>query len=261
VNPDEKNGKPLIEFQSVSLGYGRVPILSELEFSIYEADFLGIVGPNGAGKTTILRGILGLLRPQRGHICYRGHDSRDAFHFGYVPQRQTVEEIFPLSVLDVTLMGRYARMGRGRPSDEDRRAAEESLRATGMLSKAARPYRDLSGGQKQRTLIARALVSDPDMLVLDEPTSGMDLSGEASVMELIDDLHRERSITVVMVSHQLNTVAKWVKHLGILHEGHLETGRLGEILTDATLERVYGPGARVIDVDGQRVVLPPHGES
>lgn len=251
----------LVEFRGVSLGYGARPVLAGLDFVIREGDFLGIVGPNGAGKTTILRGVLGLLRPLRGSVLYRGSPLSGNFHFGYVPQRQTVEELFPLSVHDVVLMGRYRRMGHRRVGATHAEMVSRSLAATGMEEFVHAPYRDLSGGQKQRVLIARALASEPEVLVLDEPTSGMDLAGEVSVMSLVDRLHRERRLTVVLVSHQLNTIAKWVHDVGILHEGALDVGPLDIILTTGSLERVYGKGARVVQLDGHRVVLPPEREN
>jgi len=228
-------------------------VVNGLDLVVSGGDFLGIVGPNGAGKTTVLRGVLGLLEPRRGRV------TRDpGLHFGYVPQRQTVDLLFPLSAQDVVLMGRYRRRGLGRrPTARDRSAAREGLEAAGVGSLGDRPFRTLSGGQKQRVLIARALVSQPDVLVLDEPTSGMDLAGETAVMGLLRRLHRERELTVLMVSHQLNTVVRWVHQLGFLHEGRLLTGSLPDVLTDEALQDLYGPGVHVREVDGQWVVLPP----
>lgn len=243
---------PLIRFEGASLGYGSQTILRDLDLTVQPGDFLGIVGPNGSGKTTILRGILGLLEPTTGQMV-----RDDDLHFGYVPQRQTVDLLFPLSVEEVVLMGRYRRIGWGRrPRPEDRRAARDCLESAGVGELATRQFRHLSGGQKQRTLIARALVSEPDVLVLDEPTSGMDLGGETAVMSLLEGLHRERSLTILMVSHQLNTLVRWVRQLGFLHRGHLVTGPLEEVLTDHALQELYGPGVRVRSVDGRFVILP-----
>jgi ABC-type Mn2+/Zn2+ transport system ATPase subunit len=250
----------LVGFHGVALGYGRRPFLSELDFAVHRGDFVGIVGPNGSGKTTILRGILGLLRPLSGEIRFDGGRGRERFHIGYVPQRETLDETFPLAALDVVLMGRYRRAGRSPViGSEHREAAKRALTDVGMGDRIHVPFRDLSGGQKQRTLIARALAAEADMLVLDEPTSGMDLRAEHDVMSLVASLHRERGLTVVMVSHQLNTVANWVKRLGLLHDGELDLGPVDEMLTSETLSRVYGPGAAVGTVEGQRVVLPPRG--
>jgi len=237
------------------LGYNGTEVVHDLELRVCAGDFLGIVGPNGAGKTTVLRGLLGLLPPRKGRV-----ERADDLHFGYVPQRQTVDLLFPLSALEVALMGRYRKVGLGRrPRAVDRDVAREGLASAGVAALADRPYRDLSGGQKQRVLIARALVAQPDVLVLDEPTSGMDLSGETAVMSLLRDLHRDRSLTILMVSHQLNTVVRYVDQLGFLHEGRLLTGPRDEVLSDAALQELYGPGVRVHTVEGQYVILPPGG--
>lgn len=250
--------EPLVTFREVVLGYGTRPVLSGLSLRVCRGDFLGIVGPNGSGKTTILRALLGLIRPRAGEIVFGADGLRGGVHLGYVPQHTTVDEVFPLSVFDVVLMGRTRRLGAfRRPGAADRDAARRALAASGIAEHADRAFHDLSGGQKQRTLIARALATEPDLLVLDEPTSGMDLAGETSVMMLIDELHRRERLTVVMVSHQLNTVAKWCRRLGILHEGILETGSVEEILTSETLARIYGAGAGVARIGDEMVILPP----
>jgi ABC-type Mn2+/Zn2+ transport system ATPase subunit len=156
------------------------------------------------------------------------------------------------------MMGRYRRIGRVRRAGrDDRTKTQAALSLAGIEGLGHRPFRHLSGGQKQRALIARALAAEPDLLVLDEPTSGLDLTGETSIMSLIDRLHGESGITVVMVSHQLTTVARWVRRIGILHEGRLEIGPVDRILTSQTLERVYGAGAGVATVGETRVVIPP----
>jgi len=249
--------RALATFRSVDLGYGNRVIVSGLDFQVWEGDFLGIVGPNGAGKTTILRGLLGLLPPRAGEVRMAESDG-NGLHLGYVPQRDSLDEIYPVTVLDVVLMGRYRRMGRFRlPGARDREEARRALEQAGIRDLAERPFRNLSGGQKQRTLIARALAARPQILVLDEPTNGLDLAAENSIMTLLHRLHRETGVTVVMVSHLLNTVARWVKRIGILHEGHLEIGELDEILTPSTLTRVYGAGSDVERVRGRLVVLPP----
>lgn len=250
----------LADFRGVDLGYGGGVVLRGLDFRVHEGDFLGIVGPNGAGKTTILRGILGLLRPRAGEIRMAESDD-GGLHLGYVPQRDSIDEIYPVTVLDVVLMGRYRRVGRFRlPGPRDREKATAAMEQAGIRDLAHRPFRNLSGGQKQRALIARALATGPQILVLDEPTNGLDLAAENAIMALIDRLHRETGLTVVMVSHLLNTVARWVGRIGILHEGQLQIGKPEEVLTAANLQRVYGPGADVERLKGHLVVLPPHGE-
>jgi len=247
--------RALIEFDGVALGYASKIVLGGLDFSLEPGDFLGIVGPNGSGKTTILRGILGLLQPTAGTIRLRD----DRIHFGYVPQRQSLDEIYPLSTRDVIAMGLYHERGLDQVQRSER--IDRAMRWTGIAEHADALFRQLSGGQKQRVLIARALTAAPDVLVLDEPTSGMDLAGESSVMELIAQLHRERGVTIILVSHQLNTVARWVRSIGLLHDGRLDCGSVDEILNSQRLAEVYGDGARVVEVDGLPVVLPPKGQA
>ncbi len=252
----------LVGFKGVALGYAGKQVLRDLDLAVQRGDFLGIVGPNGSGKTTILRAVLGLLRPTAGTLVLGTSPEGGRLHLGYVPQRETLDERFPLSVLDVVMMGRYRRAGRiRRPDALDREQVETALRAVGMEGRSHTLFRNLSGGQKQRALIARALAGQVDLLVLDEPTSGMDLGAESRVMNLVDRIHRDRSLTVLLVSHQLNTVARWVRRLGLLHEGRLAVGDLDEILTGESLSRVYGEGTRVETVGGRRVVLPPGGAS
>ena len=154
---------PLVKFDHATLGYGRRVVLSDLTFDIPPGDFLGLVGPNGAGKTTILRAILGSLTPMSGTVTIA-----PALRFGYVPQRDSVDYNFPLKVTDVVMMGRYDRIGVGRrPTRNDRRLALDALEHVGIADLAERQLSALSGGQKQRTLIARALVGEPNILVLD----------------------------------------------------------------------------------------------
>ncbi|MDH7568996.1 MAG: ATP-binding cassette domain-containing protein, partial [Armatimonadota bacterium] len=177
---DAENTAPLIVFEDVVLGYGREPVLSDLSFAIRRGDYLGIVGPNGSGKTTLLKGVLGVLPPLSGRIV-RGRDGGREVRFGYVPQINTVDELYPLGVLDVVLMGRYRRIGLvRRPGKEDRERAMAALEEVGIAHLAPRLYRDLSGGQRQRVLMARALAIEPDILVLDEPTNDMDIAAESS---------------------------------------------------------------------------------
>lgn len=244
-----------ITFDDVTLAYGKRRIFSNLSFEIRRGDFLGLVGPNGAGKTTILRALLGTLTPVRGEVR-RAPDVR----FGYVPQRDQLDTGFPLRVLDVVLMGRYARIGVGRrPSADDRRAAVTALEHAGIADLAARPFADLSGGQKQRTLIARALAGEPNVLVLDEPTRGMDLASTTQMLELARELHARERLTVIMVSHALNEVANCVERIALVLPTGFHIGPVDEVLTEESLRGIYGIPVEVAHFNGHRVVLArPH---
>lgn len=241
----------LVRFDHASLGYGRRVVLSDLNFEIPDGDFLGLVGPNGAGKTTILRAILGTLKPLSGSVVVR-----QGLRFGYVPQRDSVDYGFPLKVLDVVLMGRYDRIGLGRrPSAADRGRAREALTHVGIAHLADQQLSALSGGQKQRALIARALVGEPSILILDEPTNGMDLVSTTQILSLVRDLHERDRLTVLMVSHALNEVANYVNRIALTMEGAFRIGTVDEIMEEATLTSMYGIPVEVDAVHGHRIVV------
>lgn len=251
--------EPLVRFDRVTLGYGRRAVLSNLTFEIPNGDFLGLVGPNGSGKTTILRAILGTLKPLSGTVTVR-----QGLRFGYVPQRDSVDYGFPLRVLDVVLMGRYDRIGLGRrPRRDDRDRAKQALTHVGIPHLADAHLGALSGGQKQRTLIARALVGEPDILVLDEPTNGMDLVATTQILSLVRDLHERDKLTVLMVSHALNEVANYVNRIALTMEGAFRIGSVDQILDEHTLSSMYGIAVEVDELHGHRIVVArrqPTGE-
>lgn len=241
----------LVRFDRVTLGYGREPVLAGLSFVIPENDFLGFVGPNGSGKTTIIRALLGTLAPLAGTIT-----KVPGLRFGYVPQRDHVDSLYPLTVADVVIMGRYDRIPIGRrPTEADREKVRQALEQVGIPDLARRRLAGLSGGQKQRTLIARALVGEPSVLVLDEPTTGMDLVSTTQILGLIRDLHAIRRLTVVMVSHALNEVANYVHRIGLVFGNRLRLGSVAEIINEQVLSEVYGLPVEVNSFDGHRVVV------
>lgn len=241
----------LVRFEGVSLGYGRRPLLRDLTFTIEAGDFMGLVGPNGSGKTTMLRALLGTLPALSGRV-----EIAPGVNFGYVPQREQIESRYPLQVLDVVLMGRYHRVGLGRrPSKADRTAALEALGRVGMAEMAGRHIGGLSGGQKQRALIARALVGNPTVLVLDEPTNGLDLVATTQLLGLVRELHEDDGLTVLMVSHALNELANYVEQIGLLVNGQLRLGHVDEVLTEESLSGLYGIPVEVASFGGHRIVL------
>ena len=251
---------PLISFDHVTLGYGRHVVLTDITFDIPTGDFLGLVGPNGAGKTTILRAILGSLAPLQGTVALA-----DGVRFGYVPQRDSVDYGFPLKVIDVVVMGRYDRIGlMRRPSAADRALGCDALDHVGIGHLADEPLNALSGGQKQRVLIARALVGHPNVLVLDEPTNGMDLVSTTQILGLVRELHERDNLTVLMVSHALNEVANYVDRIALVVERGFRVGTVAEIMTEETLTQMYGIPVDVDEMHGHRVVVArrpaPRGE-
>ncbi len=248
--------KPLIEFKDVTLGYGRKIVLSNLNFEIYENDFIGIVGPNGTGKTTILRAILGVLKPLSGKIIYRQPTPKYKFVFGYVPQIQTIDDIFPLTVYEIVLMGRYSRIGlikRLQKIDKDK--VLSVLKYLGIESIADKLWRELSGGLRQRVLLARALVSDPDILVLDEPTNNLDLATEKTIMELIKKLYIDRKLTIIMTSHMLNVVINYARKIVFVNSKEFKIYDIDTALTEENLSKVYGIKVKIANFEDQKIAI------
>jgi len=246
---------PLVRFDRVALGYGEGLIVDDLSFAVEGGDFLGIVGPNGAGKSTILKAMLGILRPVAGKVVYGAEVHRD-LRFGYVPQRYALDDIYPLSVRAIVRMARYARAGLlRRPGADDERAVDRALQAIDIHGLGDRRFGELSGGQRQRALIARALATGANFLVLDEPTDGMDLKSTHGILGIMRRLHRDEGITVVFVSHQLNEVANYVDELLVIDEGRYDWGPVEEVLTAEHLRRIYDVPVVVDRVAGSLVVV------
>jgi ABC-type cobalamin/Fe3+-siderophores transport system ATPase subunit len=228
--------EPFVRFDRVQLGYGRQVVLDNVNLDIFPGDFFGLVGPNGSGKTTLLRCLLGILKPLSGQVT-----RAPGLRVGYVPQREMLDTLFPLTALDIVLMGRYPHAGLFRsPRHTDRDIALQCLQQVGLADSAGKLYRELSGGQRQRVLIARALAVEPSLLVLDEPTNGLDLPTEAAILGLIERLHSEGSLTIVLVSHVLNVVARYATRMGVLLDGRLLAGEADQLMQEQVLQDVYG---------------------
>jgi ABC-type Mn2+/Zn2+ transport system ATPase subunit len=249
----------LIEFRKATLGYGRKVVLRDISFTILDGDYFGLVGPNGAGKTTILRAILGGLKPLNGEVVLHPGNNRP-LTFGYVPQRDSIDEILPYTVEEVVAMGRYRGIGLlRRVSAADRQAVARALEHVAIGNLRDRPFKDLSGGQKQRALIARALASDPQILILDEPTNGMDLSSRISILDLIKQLHDDDALTIIMVSHLLDDVANHVQRIALVEPGVFLVGDVDKVLTGANLSAMYHLPVRVDHLHGSTVILTGGG--
>jgi len=207
----------IVRLENVWVSYNGTPALEDVNLVVVEHDFLGVIGPNGGGKSTLLKVILGLVKPQRGSVSVLGSlPERSRNRIGYVPQHSNYDHDFPVSVMEVVLMGRYGKRGILKPYDgSDREAAEKALARVGMLSHAHTQIGQLSGGQQQRTFIARALVSDPALLLLDEPTASVDSAMQTDFYELLEELKREMAI--VMVSHDIGAVSVFVDKIACLN--------------------------------------------
>jgi ABC-type Mn2+/Zn2+ transport system ATPase subunit len=245
--------KEIIKFTNTSIGYGKNVIISGINISINENDFIGIVGPNGAGKTTFLKTLLGNIKPLAGNV------SMDNLRFGYVPQRDTVQPLLPYTVFEVVMMGRYSLSGPfKRMTEMDKQIVAESLSYIGMLDQKDKNYNSLSGGQRQRTLIARALAVKPNVLILDEPTNGMDTPSHYSLLDLIERLHAEKNLTIFLVSHLLTDVANIVKKIMLLDRNYFQFGSIEDVLSEENLQRTYSSDFHVKHVNGEYIITPKH---
>ncbi len=229
----------LIELRSIVVGHHGRPVLPPIDLTLRRGMFLGVIGPNGSGKTTLLRTVLRLQAPISGLMLY---PSGKAPRVGYVPQRDAVDLSFPLTALEIATMGRYGRIGRlARPGSADREAALRALGDVGAGALAGSAYHALSGGQRQRVLIARALAGEPDLLLLDEPATGMDLPSERAMLDLLASFAR-RNIGVVMVTHHLGAVADYASELCLVAgpSRPITLGPRAEVLTSERLSEIYG---------------------
>jgi ABC-type Mn2+/Zn2+ transport system ATPase subunit len=230
--------EPLITFDNLSIGYKGQTVLSGLSLSIARASFTAILGANGSGKTTLLKTLLGLLPPVAGRIETASADA--PLVFGYVPQAVQFDPVYLLTAFEVALMGTYGRVRPGRfvPSEE-RLFARECLHAAGAEEFARECFSELSGGQKQRVLIARALATRPGILVLDEPTAGVDHATTHAVMEFISQLRKERLITVLLVTHDFASVRRHADQVIWLHEGKVFQGAAQDLLTPERMTQIF----------------------
>ena len=244
----------LVRFEKVTCRYGREPVLVNVDLSVSEGDFLGVVGPSGSGKTTLLRALAGAVRPIAGRIV------RDrAAAVGYVPQVETVNWYFPVTVREAVLMSRID--GRVVPwsSRRDVREADDVLDRLGIGDLGQRHIRELSGGQQQRVFVARALLRRPKLLLLDEPTSGVDVRTRHDVMHLIHELHHD-GLAIMLTTHDLNGIAAHLPRLVCLNREVIATGRPQDVITPDVLERTYGAPLEVLSHGGMPVVVEHYPE-
>lgn len=238
-----------IELTDVSCSYGNERVIHDVSLRIPAGQFVGLVGPSGAGKTTLLRAMLGLVPRVSGTVQVGGRSvapERPPETVGYVPQIETVDWNFPATVQDVVMMGRVSRMGiLPWPSRVDKRAASDVLRRLGIGGLERRHIRDLSGGQQQRTFLARALIGEPRILILDEPTASVDVKTRDDILHLLVDLNRS-GVTIVMTTHELNAVAAHLPWVVCVNRGVVAQGPPARVFTAPILSRTFGAEMRVV---------------
>ncbi|MEL6770879.1 MAG: metal ABC transporter ATP-binding protein [Bacteroidota bacterium] len=232
---------PAIDVADLTVAYRDQPVLWDIDLAVPEGVLMAIVGPNGAGKTTLIKGILGLVPLAAGRVLVLGEAyERQRKRVGYVPQRGSVDWDFPTNVLDVVMMGRYGALGwLRRPGETERDLAMGALRKVGMEDFADRQIAQLSGGQQQRVFLARALVQDADVYLMDEPFQGVDATTERAIVQLLQDL-RSRGKTVLVVHHDLQTVPEYFDWVLLLNVRRIAAGPVAEVFTEENLRLTYG---------------------
>ncbi|MFT5051890.1 MAG: ABC-type Mn2+/Zn2+ transport system ATPase subunit [Chlamydiales bacterium] len=237
------SGDALITLRAAAFGYGPRPVISEVDLEIRPGSFIGVLGPNGSGKTTLLRGILGLLPPQAGSVEHTGAK------LGFVPQRETLDAVYPVTAEEVVHMGAYGRLSGWRSlKRSDREASLRALSQVGMAERRQQLFSSLSGGQRQRVLIARALMTRPTVLLLDEPTSGVDQPTQEMVLELLTELGETEKLAIVIVSHQI-AMTRAVREVVWVDAGRARHGSPEQMLTREALDELFALTASA-DVDG-----------
>jgi ABC-type Mn2+/Zn2+ transport system ATPase subunit len=240
---DRKGEKPIICMRELSVAYQSNVALYNLNIDIYKGEFVGICGPNGSGKTTLLKTLLGIKEASVGIINIFGKNITNTdipkaikLKIGYVPQQNPIDRNFPALVKDVVLMGRYAQIGIGKPfTSKDHEAVKEALKTIEMLEFKNRPIGHLSGGQQQKVLIARALVSNPEILLLDEPTAALDFKMTKKIMKLLASLNKELGLTILTIHHNFEIIREFSSRIicldkRIIWDGSPEDDKLDEIL-------------------------------
>ena len=262
AQPRPAAAEPLVRFEGVTCGYDGAPVLRDVDLTIGQGAFVGIVGPSGAGKTTLLRAMVGAVPRVEGRITVGGREVGfgSTPNVGWVPQLETVDWNFPATVREVVLMGRWSnRPWRAWPSRTDRALVDRMLERLGIGGLGDRHIRMLSGGQQQRVFLARAMIGGPDLLLLDEPTSGVDIKTRDDVLHLLADLNGD-GMTIVLTTHELNSVAAHLPWVVCINRRLIAEGDPDDIFTSAILGQTYAADLRVVRQDGALLVADaaPH---
>ena len=244
----------LVDVQGVTFGYGGPAVLRDITMPVEAGQFTGIVGPSGSGKTSLLKVLLGTVKPQHGTVR-----RSPATAVSYVPQLETVNRNFPVTVAECVLMSRATRRLSPWATRAERSDVCAVLDRLGIAELGGRHIRELSGGQQQRMFLARALVRRPQLLLLDEPTSGVDVATRHEVLHLLDDLNRD-GLAIVLTTHDLNGLASHLPHLIALQQRIIASGPPCEVIVPDVLEKVFGARMEVLMHLGMPVVVDVAGK-
>ncbi len=244
-----RQGGPLIAVSRASFGYDGAPVLSDVTYTVEAGEFTGIVGPSGSGKTSLLKLLLGTATPQRGRVT-----RRPGVAVSYVPQLETVNWSFPVTVAECVLMSRVTKRLIPWATPQEKADVARVLDRLGIGDLAGRHIRELSGGQQQRMFIARALLRRPQLLLMDEPTSGVDIGTRHEVLHLLDELHAE-GLAIVLTTHDLNGMAAHLPNLVALNRTVVAAGAPQDVIVPDVLERTFGARMEVLQHLGMPVVV------
>ena len=249
-----------LKVKDVEFSYGSAPILKSICLELASSEMLGVVGPNGAGKSTLIRCIDRILKPQRGTILLDGQDIKKmhlmqlAKKIGYIPQ--STAQVFPATVFDTVLMGRRPHIG-WRSNEKDTEMVLEMLKKLNIEEFAMRDINELSGGQQQKVFIARALTQEPEILLLDEPTSNLDIRCQLEVMDIIKNIVTEKQISAIMAIHDLNLASRYADMTLMMNSGKIfSAGNPASVFTPENIEHVYGVEVKVSNQEGRPYIVP-----
>jgi len=259
----EKNA-PIVEAIQVNVRYNGTLALDDISFQLKRGERVAVVGPNGAGKSTLFKVIAGVLDPSSGEIRVAGHIPGEHICIAYVPQRSAVDWTFPVTVADVVMMGRVGRIGvLRRPGHRDRELVHHCLEVVGLMELAERQIGELSGGQQQRMFIARALAQEAELMLMDEPFTGLDATAQDGILHILDELH-QMEVTVMVSTHDLELAAAHFDRVMLLSNRLLGIGGPAEVFSADRLQQAYGSHFRLVDTEQGMMALSDtccgHGE-
>ena len=260
----QASSTPLLELEGIGVRLGGRQVLSDVSFEVRQGEFTGIIGPNGAGKTTLLRVILGLIEPSGGQVLIDGEPlhNKNKASIGYVPQKLVIDPDMPLRARDVVSLGLDGhKLGFGFPSRQRRELVERALADVGATSYADARVGELSGGEQQRVLVAHALISQPKLLLLDEPLANLDLRSEQEIVAVLGRLTREHGISVLLSAHDMNPLLGVMDRIVYVANGRAASGATDEVVTSAGLTELYGHHVDVVRVHGRVLVVASESSS
>ncbi|RME72933.1 MAG: metal ABC transporter ATP-binding protein [Chloroflexi bacterium] len=253
--PAHDRSRPIVELENVTVRYNGNTALENVSFSLQRGEQVAIIGPNGAGKSTLFNVIAGVVSPAEGQVRIYGDTPDEHICIAYVPQRSRADWSFPVNVFDVVMMGRVGKMGLFRwPTRRDRQIVRQALEVVEMDHLAKRQISELSGGQQQRVFIARALAQEAELMLMDEPLTGLDIKSQEAIFSILNRL-RARQVTILLATHDLNLAADRFDRLMLLNRRLIGFGSPDQVLTHDLLNRAYSGHMRLIDTPNGTMVI------